>query len=169
MTKLSLALAVTAAAAFATGCPPKPASEPLPPPGLAGSPIDPSQPMPAGHPDIGGHAASGGDDGSPLPTKGAPLPNFGTPTGDTGMGGGGGAGGNVVFTGKVLEKVVVPSYTYMRVQIPGGEQLVDVSTMNVNVGDTVTINQQIVMENFASKTLTKTFDKLVMGTASVGG
>jgi hypothetical protein len=163
--------------AFATACPPKPADQPLPPSGLAGSPstsipIDPSAPMPPGHPPIGGHEG-GGDDGAPLPTKGAPLPNFGTPSGDTGGGGdmgmGGGMGAGVVFTGKVVEKLDVPSYTYLRVATPGGDEWVAVSTMNVNVGDTVTVNQQIVMQNFPSKALNRTFEKLVMGTASVGG
>lgn len=172
MQRVLLALVVVVAAA----CAPKPSAEALPPSGLAGAPstaaktpITPDAQMPPGHPDIGGHQA-GGDDGAPLPTKGAPLPNFGMPSGDVGGGAaGGGMGGNVVFTGKVLEKVDVPSYTYMRIQTGGGEEWVAVSTMSVNVGDTVTINQQIVMNNFASKSLNRTFDKLIMGTAMVGG
>ena len=159
-----LVAALVAALACVLGCPPKPVEAPLPPPGLAGA-IDPNAQMPAGHPVIGGH-----DDGAPLPTKGAPLPNFGTPTGDVGggaIGGGGGAG--VVFTGKVVEKLDVPSYTYIRVATPGSEEWVAVSTMSINVGDTVTINQQIVMENFPSKSLNRTFARLVMGTAVIGG
>jgi hypothetical protein len=70
---------------------------------------------------------------------------------------------------KVLEKLDVPQYTYMRVQTTAGDEWVAVSTMSVNVGDNVTINQQLVMENFASKSLGRTFSKLVMGTASIGG
>ncbi len=171
------AAAVVALSSLLTACPPKPAEQALPPSGLAGVPstsipISPNATMPAGHPDIGGHDPSmGGDDGAPLPTKGAPLPNFGTPTGDSvGAGAGGmGAGAGVVFTGKVVEKLEVPSYTYMRVATTDGDQWVAVSTMSVNVGDVVTINQQIVMNNFPSKSLNRTFEKLIMGTATIGG
>ena len=35
--------------------------------------------------------------------------------------------------------------------------------------DTVTVNQQMVMENFPSKSLNKTFARVVFGTAFVGG
>ena len=164
---------------------PEPA--PLPPPGLAGAPkapIDPTAPMPAGHPPIdGAHAmhGSGGDDGAPIPAKGAlPLPNLpgmkqveqggAGGAGGGGGGGGGGAGAGVVFTGKVVEKLDVPSYTYLRVKLTNGaEEWVAVSTMPVNVGDTVTVNQQMVMENFPSKSLNKTFDRVVFGSAIVGG
>jgi hypothetical protein len=167
--------ALVAVVACLAACPPKPADNTLPPSGLAGAPggvpsapipIERNAQMPPGHPPVGG-----GDDGAPLPVKDPALPNFGgigaPPMGD--VGGGGGIGGGVVFSGKVLEKLDVPSYTYIRVAVPGGEEWVAVSTMSINVGDTVTINQQIVMENFPSKALGRTFPKLVMGTAAVGG
>jgi hypothetical protein len=173
--------ALVVAVGMLTACPPKPAEQPLPPPGLAGAPtaVDPNATMPAGHPPIdGAHAmngSAGGDDGAPLSTKPGqlPLPNL------PGMqGGAGGAGGapmgaagaaqGIVFSGKVLEKLDVPSYTYLRVQTSGGEEWVAVSTMPVNVGDTVTVNQQMVMENFPSKALGRTFPRLVMGTAVAG-
>jgi hypothetical protein len=175
------ALATFAVVALATACPPRADdASSLPPAGLAGAPttggapgpIDPSTPMPAGHPPIdnphGG--ATVGSVGAPLSPKDAqlPLPNLpGMNTG--GEVGGGGIGGNVVFTGKVLEKVDVPQYTYLRVQTTTGEEWVAVSTMQVNVGDRVTVNQQLVMENFASKALGRTFAKLIMGSATVGG
>jgi hypothetical protein len=158
----------------------------LPPAGLAGAPastaptaptagaVDPNGPLPPGHPPIdnphGGAQVAGIDDGAPLPPRvgQAPLPNF------AGLGGSeaasiGGIGGNVVFAGKVLEKLDVPQYTYLRLQTTTGEEWVAVSTMQVNVGDRVTINQQLVMENFASKSLGRTFPRLVMGSATVGG
>lgn len=171
----SLAIVLLAAACSSQTSSPAP----LPPPGLAGAPaaptpINPNAAMPADHPPIdGAHAmqGGGGDDGAPIPAKGGalPLPNL------PGMqaaqpGGGGGAGAGVVFTGKVLEKADVPGYTYIRVQTTGGsEEWVAVSTMPVNVGDTVTVNQQMVMENFPSKSLNKTFARVVFGTAFVGG
>ena len=169
MNAIRFAAALLALSA-ATGCPPKPADTSLPPSGLAGVPSSPipinrDAAMPAGHPPVGGH----GDDGAPVPAKDPALPNFANmgaaPMGD--MGGGIGAG--VVFSGKVLEKLDVPAYTYLRVSVPGGEEWVAVSTMTIAVGDSVTINQQIVMENFPSKALGRTFPKLVMGTAIVGG
>ena len=174
-------LAVVAAVGLMAACPPKAAEGTLPPAGLAGAPgtaaptaINPNAAMPAGHPPIdGAHAMNGGggDDGAPLPTKPGELalpnlPGMNTPQG----GGGGGGGAGVVFTAKVLEKFDVPSYTYMRVQVGGTtEEWVAVSTMPVNVGDTITVNQQIVMENFPSKSLNRTFPRLIMGSANVGG
>jgi hypothetical protein len=115
-----------------------------------------------------------GDDGAPLtPRAGqAPLPDFGglgAASAGRGEGAGGGIGGNVVFAGKVLEKLDVPQYTYLRIQTTSGEEWVAVSTMQVNVGDRVTVNQQLVMENFASKSLGRTFPRLVMGSAAIGG
>ncbi len=160
----------------------KPADAPLPPAGLAGVPqspipVDPGASMPAGHPPIdGAHAMKGGfggDDGAPIPAKAGaqPLPNLpGMTSGAAPSGTGGSAGAGVVFSGKVVERVDVPSYTYMRVQVSGGaEEWVAVSTMSVNVGDTITVNQQMVMENFPSKSLGRTFERLVMGSAFVGG
>jgi hypothetical protein len=167
---LSFALAVVLAA---MGCTPKADAPSLPPAGLAGAPsssgpVDPATPMPAGHPPIAsphGGVAAGGDTGAPLSPKAgqAPLPNL------PGMQTGNNDDAVVVFAGKVLEKLDVPQYTYMRVQTTKGEEWVAVSTMQVNVGDRVTINQQLVMENFASKTLGRTFPKLIMGSAVVGG
>jgi hypothetical protein len=169
--------------ALAAGCPAEPAPSTLPPAGLAGVPsstgaggiaIAPGAPMPAGHPPIdnphGGAAVGGGDDGAPLPPQPgqAPLPNLpGMPSSTGGAGGGIGAG--VVFAGTVVEKLDVPQYTYLRVKTAGGEEWVAVSTMQIDVGARVTINQQIVMENFPSKSLGRTFTKLVMGTATLGG
>lgn len=166
--------ALVTAVGVLTACPPSGGQQPLPPSGLAGAPtaIDPSATLPAGHPPIdGAHAMNTGDDGAPLSAKPGqvPLPNLpGMDTGTAGAGAGG-MGAGVVFSGKVLEKLDVPGYTYLRVQVASGEEWVAVSTMSLNVGDTVTINQQMVMENFPSKALGKTFARLVMGSAVVGG
>lgn len=165
MKTIRLAL-IAVIVAVAAACPPRPQESALPPPGLAGvataSPIERDATMPPGHPPI-----TKGDDGGPLATNDIALPNFGAVGAAQGSGGGGGAG--VVFSGKVLEKLDVPSYTYIRVAVSGGDEWVAVSTMAINVGDVVTINQQIVMENFPSKSLNRTFAKLVMGTAVIGG
>jgi hypothetical protein len=185
MKQTVLATVLAAVVAVATACAPRTDSAAaLPPAGLAGAPspgaapprpVDPSTPMPPGHPPIdnphGGAAVAGADDGAPLsPRVGqVPLPNLPGMNVGGAEAGGGGIGGNVVFAGKVVEKLDVPQYTYLRVQTPTGEEWVAVSTMQVNVGDRVTINQQLVMENFASKALGRTFPKLVMGSATIGG
>jgi hypothetical protein len=176
--------------ALLLGCPPKPEQASLPPAGLAG--------MPAGHGDVAAPVAGQvipgegrGDglipipEGAGLPPGHPPigqepaalpdprLPSFPAGPGAAPAGGlatpGAGIGDGVVFSGEVLEKFDVPSYTYFRVKAVGGsdETWVAVSTMPLNVGDRVMVNQQLVMEDFASKALNRTFPRLVMGTATV--
>lgn len=162
----SIALALTA-------CAPKPTEAPLPPAGLAGAPVAPgmagiapsaalttlpgaghsvaaptgempsSGQLPPGHPPI---------DTAPVDPSAAGAPA--APAG---------GGGDVQLTGPVLETIDVPEYTYMRVKTSSGEEWVAVGKTPVAVGDTVTVSSQLVMENFASKSLNRTFPKLVMG------
>ncbi len=162
-----------------SACAPKPAEQALPPAGLAGAPsqqavppampgdapgpksnvpVGPNDALPPGHPPVGAQV----DDGSPISPKQAALPNFGAPSAAPS---GAGNADAVVLTGSVLEKMDVPSYTYMRLKLgSGSEEWVAVNTTPVKVGDKVTINQQLVMENFASKSLNRTFPRLIMGT-----
>ena len=168
-----------------TACPPKPAGEQLPPAGLAGAPgtgsptalpgagipvpapsgtADPTTTLPPGHPAIPG--AKVADDGSgSLPPGHPPIDGAG-PTGAPPMMGGPSMGGgveNVTLTGSVLEAIDVPEYTYMRIKTAGGEDWVAVTKVPVKVGDVVTVNQSLVMTDFPSKSLNRTFPKLIMG------
>ena len=70
-------------------------------------------------------------------------------------------------TGEVLEIKDVDSYTYLRLKTKDGETWAAVTTAAVKKGATVTIENAMVMNNFESKTLKKTFPSIVFG--SLGG
>ena len=65
--------------------------------------------------------------------------------------------------GEVLETQNVESYTYLRLKTEGGEVWAAVPTTAVKKGAQVTIVNSTTMQNFESKTLKKTFDKIVFG------
>lgn len=69
--------------------------------------------------------------------------------------------------GEVLEVTNVVNYTYLLLKTKDGETWAAVSSAPVAKGDQVTIEDATVMDNFVSKALNKTFDKIVFGT--VGG
>ena len=68
------------------------------------------------------------------------------------------------LSGKVLETMDAAGYTYLRLETSTGEQWAAVSAAKVEVGQTVAINEQMTTENFESKTLNRTFDRIVFGT-----
>lgn len=70
-------------------------------------------------------------------------------------------------TGEVLEVKDVDSYTYLRLKTKDGETWAAVTTAAVKKGATVTIENAMVMNNFESKSLKKTFPSIVFG--SLGG
>lgn len=65
------------------------------------------------------------------------------------------------ITGKVVETTDAGGYTYLCVEKDGGKTWVAVPTMSVKVGDAVSLNAGNVMTNFSSKTLNRTFDKII--------
>jgi hypothetical protein len=65
--------------------------------------------------------------------------------------------------GEVLETQNVDIYTYLRLKTKDGEIWAAVPTTTVKKGAEVTIGNSMVMRNFESKTLKKTFDKIVFG------
>ena len=68
------------------------------------------------------------------------------------------------FKGEVLEAKDVDIYTYLRLKTKDGEIWAAVNKSPVKVGSEVTISNPMMMNNFESKTLKKTFDKIVFGT-----
>ncbi len=66
-------------------------------------------------------------------------------------------------TGKILETMDSGGYTYVRLATATGEQWAAVPAAKVTVGATVTIAEPMVMTNFESKTLGRTFDKVLFG------
>jgi hypothetical protein len=67
-------------------------------------------------------------------------------------------------TGEVLEFKDVEIYTYLRLKTKDGETWAAVTKAPVTKGAKVTIENVSVMENFESKTLKKTFPKILFGT-----
>jgi len=71
---------------------------------------------------------------------------------------------NLVLTGEVLEVKDVESYTYLRLKTAEGETWAAVGKAAVKKGAQVRIENPMVMENFESKSLKKTFKTIVFGT-----
>ncbi|MBU1424840.1 MAG: nucleotide-binding protein [Gammaproteobacteria bacterium] len=70
----------------------------------------------------------------------------------------------VSMTGKVLEVKDVDSYTFLRLKTRDGELWAAVMTAKVRKGSTVTVENGVVMNNFHSKALNKTFPTILFGT-----
>ena len=74
-----------------------------------------------------------------------------------------------VVTGEVLEVKDVENYSYLRLKTKDGETWAAVATAAVKKGAKVTIENAMVMKNFESKALKKTFPTIVFGNlAGVG-
>lgn len=71
---------------------------------------------------------------------------------------------NASVTGKVLEVKNVQSYTYLRLMTLSGETWAAILKAPIKKGDTVTIGNISVMNNFESKVLKKTFPTILFGT-----
>ena len=71
--------------------------------------------------------------------------------------------------GEVLEVQDVDAYTYLRLKTKDGETWAAVNKAPISKGAEVTIENATVMTNFESKTLKKTFDRIVFGTLAGTG
>ncbi len=74
-----------------------------------------------------------------------------------------------VLKGEVLEVKDVESYSYLRLKTADGETWAAVGKAPLKKGAKVTIENVMVMTNFESKALKKTFPKIVFGTLAGGG
>jgi hypothetical protein len=81
----------------------------------------------------------------------------------------GGAHAQAPLKGRVLEVRDVDAYTYLRLETAQGETWAAVTRAAVKTGAQVSITNPMVMNNFESKALKKTFDKIVFGTLEGGG
>lgn len=63
--------------------------------------------------------------------------------------------------GKVLSTLDAPGYTYMELANTEKRFWIAAPTTRVNVGDRVRFEQSLVMKNFNSKTLNRTFDQVI--------
>ncbi|CAD5374551.1 conserved exported hypothetical protein [Rubrivivax sp. A210] len=71
--------------------------------------------------------------------------------------------------GEVLEVRDTESYTYLRLKTKEGETWAAVTKANVAKGAQVSIEAPMVMHNFESRALKKTFDKIVFGSIAEPG
>jgi len=69
-----------------------------------------------------------------------------------------------VVKGEVIEVKDVEGYTYLRLKTKDGETWAAVSTAAVKKGAKITIENVMVMNNFESKSLKKTFPTIIFGT-----
>ena len=74
-----------------------------------------------------------------------------------------------VVAGEVLEIKDVDSYTYLRLKTKDGETWAAVNTVALKIGAKVTIENTMVMKNFESKALKKTFPSIVFGNLAGSG
>ncbi|TAK49572.1 MAG: nucleotide-binding protein [Betaproteobacteria bacterium] len=69
-----------------------------------------------------------------------------------------------VFKGQVLEVKDVDAYSYLRLGTQDGEIWAAVNRAPIRKGAEVTLENAMVMNNFRSKALNRTFDRIVFGT-----
>ena len=74
----------------------------------------------------------------------------------------------VPVTGKILETMDAAGYTYIKVATAGGEKWVAVNQTPVTVGEEVTYIDGMVMQEFFSKSLDRTFPEIVFSPGLVG-
>jgi hypothetical protein len=75
----------------------------------------------------------------------------------------------VSVSGTVLETMDASDYTYMRLKTPGGEIWTAVNKTKVATGDAVTVANAMTMDGFQSRTLNRTFDKILFGVLATPG
>jgi len=68
-----------------------------------------------------------------------------------------------MVTGKVLETLDAGAYTYVRLKTAGGEVWAAVNQSTLAIGTEITIGNAMWMEKFESKTLNRTFDRILFG------
>jgi hypothetical protein len=88
----------------------------------------------------------------------SPLHLFAEKAGGSSSGTAASAQGN---EGKVLATLDAPGYTYMELAGTDKRFWIAAPTTKVKVGDRVRFDQSLVMKNFNSKTLNRTFDQII--------
>lgn len=72
------------------------------------------------------------------------------------------------LSGTVEETMSAPGYTYLRLKTAEGEKWAAVPEAQLTVGQTVTLERPMVMKNFQSKTLNRTFDEILFAKLADG-
>jgi len=72
-------------------------------------------------------------------------------------------------TGTVVETMESGGYTYMKLKTSSGEVWAAVNKTAIKKGDTATLAEPMLMENFESKTLNRKFDRIYFGSLAGKG
>ncbi len=72
------------------------------------------------------------------------------------------------FTGTVLETMDSGGYTYLQLDTGADKPWIAIPQAKVAVGDTISCQPGMVMKNFSSKTLNRTFDSIVFSSGLAG-
>jgi hypothetical protein len=73
------------------------------------------------------------------------------------------------LTGTLVERIAVSPYVYLRLKTATGELWVAVLEAPLTVGAQVTVYNALLMEQFESKTLKRTFDRIYFGSLDAPG
>lgn len=73
------------------------------------------------------------------------------------------------LTGKVLERLEASPYCYLRLKTPKGEVWTAIPEAKAEKGSEVTVANAVLMTNFESKTLKRTFAEVYFGTLATSG
>ncbi len=68
---------------------------------------------------------------------------------------------SITIKGSVVETMNAAGYTYLCLENEGQKRWAAIPESQVSVGDQVEISQGMVMTNFSSKTLGRTFDEII--------
>ena len=74
-----------------------------------------------------------------------------------------------VITGTLREQLPVPPYVYVRLETEGGDVWAAVNEAPLAIGSTVTVYNVLPMEQFVSKTLVRTFERIYFGSLDASG
>lgn len=74
-----------------------------------------------------------------------------------------GAGATPSLQGEILETIDVEAYTYVRIKTATGEHWAAVNRAALSVGQQINIPRASLMQDFHSKSLNRTFDKIYFG------
>lgn len=77
------------------------------------------------------------------------------------------AGGDAL-NGQVLEHITASPYSYVRIRTSKGDVWAAVNEAQVEKGSQVTVSSAILMKNFESRSLKRTFDEIYFGTLATG-
>ena len=80
-----------------------------------------------------------------------------------------GTGSSEVLTGQVLEHIAAPPYSYVRIQTPKGDVWAAVNEAQIDKGSQVTVSGAMLMTNFESRSLKRTFDEIYFGSLAPTG